>query len=354
MSKAILLPLLALLSLSASAGEFRALSMPGSQLAALSADGRSAAGGVIGGASGGFRWHEGTPPEWLAHAVSARAISASGRYVAGSSLDDEQREVATWWDEAGAPHRLGGLPGADGAAGLLSVGHGITDRPEVVGAGVNGTATVAFTWTAEEGMRVLDADAAASAALGISDDGRRIYGWSESTRVRRGMLWNDQRPCCDADVRGGDSEIVGANRDGTILVGIAGESSHAVAYIWSASAHAPIVGAGAAAKFVAADAAGSLLVGSAGSGAQRSALVWTPRRGVERLQDFLAARAIAVPAGWTLLAATAVSSDGHRLGGFGLRDGRFDSFIVDVTSVADRPSHPPTARSAAHPAGEMP
>jgi hypothetical protein len=98
-----------------------------------------------------------------------------------------------------------------------------------------------------------------------------------------------------------------------------------------------------------------MLAGVAGSGAQRVAMVWTSTRGVERLQDFLAARAITVPAGWSLLAATALSADGRRLGGFGLTDGRFDSFIVDVAAVAVGAStSSPTARSAARPAGETP
>jgi hypothetical protein len=356
MSKIAVPLLLALLSMSASAGEFRALSMPGSQLAALSADGRSAAGGLIGGASGGFRWQEGAPPRVLAHAVSVHAISASGRYVAGSSLDGGQREVATWWDERGEPHRLGGVPGADGAAGVLSIAQGITDQPEVVGAGANGTGPVAFTWTAARGMRALEAGATASAAIGISADGRRIYGWSQSTIARQGVVWNEERPCCRFHARDHESELVGANRAGTILLGVADGSAQAIACDGRAFAPAtPIIGTLPAAKFVAADDAGSLLVGSAGIGAQRSALVWTPQHGVERLQDFLAARAIAVPAGWTLLAATAVSRDGHRLGGFGLSDGRFDSFVVDIAAVAGRMSPPsPTARSAAHPAGETP
>jgi len=123
----ILPPLLCLLATSlAAAGEFRALSLPGSQLGALSADGRAAAGGVIGAASGGFRWQEGEAPRLLERAVSVRAMSASGRHVAGSSLDAQLREVATWWDVDGTVHPLGGLASRSGtvatgvSAGLAS------------------------------------------------------------------------------------------------------------------------------------------------------------------------------------------------------------------------------------------
>ena len=49
---------------------FVALSLPGSQLVALSADGRAAAGGLVGGASGGFHWREGAPVETSARMPS--------------------------------------------------------------------------------------------------------------------------------------------------------------------------------------------------------------------------------------------------------------------------------------------
>jgi hypothetical protein len=342
-----LLPLvLCLAAQSASAGEFRALSLPGSQLVAMSADGRSAAGGVIGGGSGGFRWHEGEPARLLEHAVSVRAISASGRYVAGSSLDAQQREVATWWDADGNSHALGGLPGTDASAGLLSAAYGVTDQPQVVGVGANGADTVAFSWTAEHGLQALDADGASSAAIGISDDGRHIFGWSApSNATRRGVVWSDGRACCHSSTRAHSEEFVGGNRAGTILLGVAGDDAHAqTPYRWSAEARgASAITATAAVKFTASSDDGDLLAGAAGSGGQRVAVVWTPTDGVVRLQDFLAARAIAIPTDWVLLAATAVSNDGRRLGGFGLRDGRFDSFIVDLSSPADAASRLPTA-----------
>src|SRR5262249_44317124 len=116
---------------------FHALSVPGSQLAALSADGRTAAGGLVGGATGGFRWHEGAPVEVLSGAMSVRAISASGRHVAGSSLDAAQREVATWWDAGGVAHPIGGLPNADARGGVLSIAYGVTDQPRVAGTAVD-------------------------------------------------------------------------------------------------------------------------------------------------------------------------------------------------------------------------
>jgi uncharacterized membrane protein len=347
-----LIPAILLLgTLPAFGAGFQALSLPGSQLAALSADGCTAAGGVVDGASGGFRWHAGAPPRLLAGAVSARAISASGRYVAGSSLDAEQREIATWWDIDGIAHPLGGLPQADARAGVLSVGYGITDQPLVVGAATSaGHASRAFTWTADAGMHALATPDLASGAAGVSRDGRRIFGWSAQTdAARHGVLWNDEhlfRAITDAGAS--RDELIGANSTMTLLLGVAcddagGESP----YRWMADLQASQVSAVPAfaprTRFSASSDDGRVLAGAAGSGGRRVAVIWTEGRGVERLQDFLAAYAIAVPRGWTLIATTAVSADGRHLGGFGLKDGRFDSFVIDVPPLQDDASRSTTA-----------
>jgi len=310
---------------------FHALSVPGSQLVALSADGHTAAGGLIGGTSGGFRWREGEPLQVLPGAMSVRAISASGRYVAGSSLDGAQREVATWWDADGVAHPIGGLAGADARGGVLSVAEGVNDQLSVAGTAVDTRrGSTAFLWTRDDGLRALVSSGTSSGASGISSDGRRVFGWSERDSARQGVLWHQGRACCAVDAA--SSEITGANRSATLLLGVAGADQ---AFRWMPDAGASsesIAAADDAARFVAASDDGRVLAGASGSGAQRVAVVATDARGVERLDTYLAAERIAVPQGWTLMAATAVSADGHRLGGFGLMDGRFDSFVIDLPS----------------------
>jgi len=322
-----------LVSLPASGAGFHALSLPGSQLAALSADGRSAAGSLVGGASGGFVWHEGDAPTLLPGAMSVRAISPNGAYVAGSSLDASQHEVATWWDTDGTVHGLGGLPGADAQAGVLSVAYGITDQPHVVGTAVNAQRQdVAFAWTSNDGLRLLASPGTASGATGISSDGRRIYGWSErADATRRGVLWSQGRICCTVDTGAAPNELVGANRGATFLLGFDTDAS----FIWTPDAEPARVALADASsptpmRFTAGSDDGRVLAGTAGSGAQRIALIRTEASGVERLDTFLAEHGIAIPRGWTLIAATAVSADGSRIAGFGLDEGRFDSFVIDL------------------------
>jgi hypothetical protein len=343
-----LLPALLMLGCLPCAGAgFQALGLPGSQLAALSADGRGAAGGLVDARSGGFRWHEGSSPQLLAGAVSVRAISASGRVVAGTSLDADHREVATWWDADGNAHPLGGLAGADAQAGVLSTAYGITDEPRVVGTASSvHHADAAFAWTSATGMVALGGAAHSSGASAISSNGSRIVGWIASTGSQRhAAVWTDLRPV-DATEAGATDELLATNRAGTLVLGIATDAdAREIPFRWSPGSRVePIDTSLARVRLTAASDDGRLLAGAAGSGGQRVAVVWTSARGVEHLADFLAARSIAVPDGWTLIAATAVSSDGHRVGGFGLEDGRFDSFVIDLSSIADDRSHSPTVR----------
>jgi len=331
-----LLPALLALSSPAEA-TFIALDVPGSQLSALSRDGRIAAGSLAGAASGGFRWQAGRV-QLLREAVSARAISASGRYLAGSSLDAAQREVATWWDDHGNPHRMPSLPGASG--GVLGIATGITDEPRVVGMALTADGrSAAFSWQPPHAPATLPPEAGASArATGIDADGGCVYGWTERPDgPRQAAVWNgvDGTRRADVDWAG---EALGATRGCSVVVGVRRRDGGSTeAWRWSAgpgfSALANDTGHGAQAN--ASDDAGTVLVGSFGSGARRTAAIWTAATGLQALERFLHERNIAVPAGWTLAAATAVSGDGRRIGGWGQHDGHFDSFIVELPAAVD-------------------
>lgn len=313
------------------AAEFIALGLPGSQLAALSADGCVAAGSISGGEAG-FRWNVGAGVQKLEAAISVRALSAGGRYVAGSSLDAERREVASYWDADGRLHRLGGAPGVD-ALSVVSQAFGVTDAAEVVGS--VGDAAAAFAWTPADGWRLLPGDGAARAE-GISQDGATVYGWSESKDGRRrGMLWTAgaMRPLLDRDGRA-VREIAAASHSGRVLLGTLDDAREAAsAYRWSAGDGVVALRSVSSLQplhLLSSSEDGRLVVGSAGQGNERRAVVWSADGGLEPLERWLAGRGVALPAGWQFGAATAVSADGRRLAGWGLRDGRFDSFVLDL------------------------
>ncbi|MBO9662164.1 hypothetical protein [Dokdonella sp.] len=298
--------------LPAMAEGFLALDLPGSQLTALADDGRSAAGSLAGSAGGGFRWRQGHGAQTLPHAVSVRGISPSGRYVAGSSLDENADEVATWWDAAADAHRIAGLPGAH------SIGRTIDDTGQLGGiAHDRDDRRIAFSWTAAGGLQAYESaptSAPAGEAAQASSLSEPLTSAEENTvdsRVRAADIDEDVRtlPRCPGVAEG------------------------------SAELPAPL-------EFVAASRDGALRVGHAGSSRQRRAVVWTAREGTQRLDVFLAAHGVEVPRDWTLVAATAVDADARRIGGYGLRQHRFDSFIAELPAsvrILCDSSTPPTA-----------
>lgn len=331
---------------------FTSLEAPGSQLLTLSRDGRAGAGSLVGGSTGGFRWSEEEGIALLPGALSVQGMSASGRYIAGSALDAEQREVASYWTAGSGPVRLGGLPDAGWQGGVVSIAFGISDEPRAVGVASDPQQrAIAFEWTADRGMRALPLPPGTKRARagGISDDGRHVYGCIEpATGPRRGVLWHDGAPQLlshAGDAQTGD--LLGGNRDLSVLVGV--DSSVAggggdIVYRWRAGTISqrlkladPL--APPLQLFASSD-DGRVLVGSTGSGAARVAVAWTPQTGLLSLDRLLAARGVAVPAGWTLSAASGISGDGRRIGGWGLHFGRFDSFVVDLPD-ASAPANPP-------------
>jgi uncharacterized membrane protein len=345
--------LLASPAIAAAAG-FVALDAPGSQLVALSADGRVAAGTLSGAASGGFRWREGRGLELLPGAVSVHGLSPSGRGVAGSAFDAARRETAAYWDDAGTRHALGGLPGAITQSGLLSLAFAVSDEPRVVGV-ANGAddRMQAFVWTAALGLRPLALpDAARSArARGLSADGQRIYGGYERADGRyAGVLWNDGRAQPLTDAHGQlIGEVLGADRDSRVLVGTFEGSDSAFVYRWNATGgieplRRPAAPMPPPLHAYASSDDGRLVVGSAGLGAERIAVIWSAADAPQAFAAWLAQRGIAVPAQWTLAEATAISADGRRIGGWGRHDGQLDSFVVDLPAAASRGATPNAAR----------
>lgn len=317
----------------APAASFQTLDLPGSRLTALSADGCVAAGVVPGGKPAGFRWSAAHGARPLDSATAVHALSPGGDYAAGATLDAQQREVATWWDTAGKPHRVAPLPGL-ATIGSISQAHAITDERWVVGsARRNDGARVAFSWTTTRGMHLLPltGDVVDTRAIAISADGRDVAGWGHEDGRVRPLHWHDGRPLpTTATTERG--EILGAGRDGRILIGLF--DGYGITLIDRDTGPRPIA-SGTTIRLHASSDDGTLLVGDGGHGDERDAWVWTAAEGLVPLRDWLARRGTPLAADWHPLALTAVSADGRRLGGWGRRsDNRLDSFVVDLGGTA--------------------
>lgn len=314
---------------------FAALDLPGSQLIALSHDGCVAAGSLVGREAGGFRWTAGGRVELLREAVTVRGLSASGRYVSGSLLDAQARQVAAYWDAVGRPHALGHLSGS-AAVGQVSEAFGISDEPRAVGSTRRASrGSAAFVWTPDDGMRELPAPPQASArALGLGD-GRRIYGWMQTADGLNGMVWESGQPRVLSGAGGEPiGELLGADHRGEILLGVsARDDGSRVAYRWTASAgvHTFASAADIAQRYLFASSDdGRIMVGGSGTGDRSQAMVWLEGRSFLSLERLLAERGIALPPGWHPAVLTAISGDGERVAGWGRIGERLDSFVVDL------------------------
>lgn len=354
---ALLLPA-ALASPAAAETRFIALDAPGSQLMALSADGRIAAGTVSGGPSGGFRWREGKRIEFLDGAVSVHGLSPSGNTVAGSAFDGQQREVAGYWDEAGRLRTLESLPGGIAQHGVLSKALGALDGPRIVGVANDARDhMVAVVW---EGNRephplALPSSDADARAQGLGADGALVYGGYRQGEGRyQAMTWRGENYSVLAAADGSPAgEVLGASRNADVILGTLDGDGGTLPYRKTPQGLHVLAAADDAVPKpllpLAASDDGRVVVGSAGVGGARVAVVWLADDAPVRLDQLLASRHIAVPPGWTLAAATAISSDGRRIGGWGQHQRRLDSFLIDLGGVQRARRMPDGSRTSTEP-----
>jgi len=340
MLRYLLLGALAIASPAPRAATFIVIGVRGSQLAALSEDGCVGAGGVLGGKPAGFRWTARTGAKSLRDAIAVQGLSPSGAFVAGSMLDDLQREVAGYWDAGGDPHRLPPMPDLE-TVGSVSQAHAISDEPRIVGnARRSDGVRVAFAWSTETGMRALPPSGGEREfrAIAISDDGRQIAGWGrEGTRVRP-LRWRDGQPWPTASEVGlAEGEILGSSRDTDALVGWQGNDRSGTSVVYDRSGIRQLTDATTLVRLQASSDDGKVLVGDSGSGGERRPWVWLQQEGFVALDDLLIRHHAKPPTGWRPLSLTAVSANGKRLGGWGTYGSdRLDSFIVDLTDEGIR------------------
>lgn len=330
----------------ATAAAFVSLELPGSQAVAVSRDGCVVAGSLLGAGSGGFRWSAPRGTQRLEGAVAVQGLSPSGSYVAGSVLDDMQREIASYWDADGTVHTLVPMPDIE-TIGVISQAQAVTDEPRIVGSARRPLrGSVAFEWTRAGGMRALPSlrGEASSRAVGISHDGRRIVGWERAAGVTRGMVWDNGR-ALPLDAAAGHTipgEVLGTSHGGDVLVGVLNPSllDPGAPYRWREAGGMQVLPqpGEAALRFYASSDDGRVLVGGSGHGDRREPWLWLETSGAVTLQSLLQQHGIAIPQHWTPMMLTAVSGDGQRLAGWGKHAGVLDSFVIDLAPAGSAAS----------------
>jgi hypothetical protein len=367
-----------LLAGQANAASFTDLGVAGGQMTSLSHNGRIAAG--IAGESG-WRWAKDRGPSVLAGFVDVEGMHAWAQPVTGSWTNGDGLDVAalayTNSDLLGGPVEIGGMPGATGLDGTLSVGYGVSDTKVTVGLAYDdGGNAIAFRWDATSGISRLNVPRPDNYARanGISADGSVIWGWNDQDDgFRSAVVWHDGAPTDLLDAQGEPvGEADGGSRDGSVIVGSGlATPDGSSAWRWTAATGVqplgvPSLAPGRAmvavpasigrAAFVAGhperasarvgDAPqgfppasyafgvsddGNVIVGRSGAFPMFFATIWTPATGMVRLDDYASARGVTIPAGWSLATATAVSADGLTIGGWGIDpNSALGSFVIDL------------------------
>lgn len=305
----------------------------------VSADGKIVVGGsdcTIGGQPAGcaFRWTEAGGMEYIGTLYAgwqseARAMSADGSVIAGSSFDADQQRAFRWTD-AGGFEDLGTLQPtwwseAQGISGngLIVVGNSFDPTD------VDGNSSRAFRWTQGGGMVDLGTLAGGSNAVanGTNFDGSVVVGTSESANGDRAYRWTEAGGMVDLGVLPGDDSSYGSatNGDGTVVVGNSGryviingdqeEYTHAIR--WTASTGMQDLGILPGGDFSNArdvNADGTVVVGTSGTiGVEKFAFRWTQAGGMENLGTLTGAQSSegrAVNADGTVVVGEAYFADG--------------------------------------------
>jgi probable HAF family extracellular repeat protein len=315
----------------------------------------------------------------------ARAISADGRYVAGSSANASAEEQAVIWSVENGLTSLGTLPGV-----TASVAEGVSADGATVAGYITGPGSYRpFRWTSSAGMQVLEPGAEIAFAWDISDDGQFIVGGYGSSTVFGGnqeaYRWTaggqyeflgflPQGPTTSAawatsadgsivvgaarsnaghqeafrwtatdgmvgmgDLPGGEiaSRAFGVSADGRIVVGESGSPSGPEAFRWTAESGMIGLGHLPGDDFIstayAASADGSVVVGSSVTGGRTAAFIWDQARGMRELRSVLESEHGIDLTGWQLVTAIDVSADGLTIAGNGVNPvGQIEAWVATI------------------------
>ncbi len=269
----------------------------------------------------------------------AHGISADGSTVVGLSgfnLTAGDFE-AFRWTMTGGMVGLGDLPGGAYSSAAYDVSG---DGSVVVGQGNNGS-LAAVLWTTPGSPQDLGSIGSSgnSFATGISDDGRVIVGWSDTSPFTLGeaVRWDRSGgatvPAGLGDLPGASSESIahGVSGDGTVIVGRGTSASGPEAFRWTASGGmaglGDLPGGAFASEAFAASFDGSVIVGQGTSASGSEAFRWTMTGGMVGLGD--------LPGGAYRSKALDVSADGSVVVGWAdapipyFGDDPLDAFIWD-------------------------
>lgn len=319
---------------------------------AVGANGFVVAGGLYSG--GGFHWMP-TSGVTRIGGMSVGDLSRDGKTIVGAARDSAGIQQAAIWTGGETWRLLGSVsPNARPCDDLLSNGYGTSgDGRVVVGLAWDGCSYArAFRW--EESTGVVDLGSLAGGgrstrANGVSGDGRVVVGWEESaTGPRQGAKWVDGKEELIQGPAGPVGEARGANRDGSLIVGMTCQLGGLppAAWTWRKEAgvtcfpieRPPGFRPGQYVALIQATSDdGRVMGGAASFGLDAESVVWFDGEPV-LLRDYL--RDHGIPDafdGWVNTGfITDISPDGRTLVGYGAGPTTFQGFMVVLPDMGAR------------------
>lgn len=271
----------------------------------------------------------------------AYGVSLGGTVVIGTGLTPEQTEVAFRWTEASGMLPLANLGGTESAARGVS-----WDGSVIVGLSTSSSGREACRWVGADPPMTLGIlpGGILSDASAVSADGTVVVGYSH-TRVgnRVGIeafRWTEATGMVGlGGLPGGrlSDRANAVSADGALVVGYAAAATDSHAFRWSQSTGMIDLGTLPVDPFRSrySTALGvsdnSVIVGQSASGSSWEAFIWDETHGMRSLRDVLTQQYGIDLDGWFLAAATAITSDGQIIAGYGANpEGRGEAWIVQL------------------------
>jgi probable HAF family extracellular repeat protein len=287
----------------------------------------TAAGGMIGL---GFL----TPTDTSLSVVGshAYAVSADGSVIVGSSFAGGPwgdyvlgYEQAFRWTSGGGMQGLGFLHGGDTSMALAAS----ADGSVIVGMSNSDLGSQAFRWTQSTGMVSLGSlfpgGFMGNAANAVSANGSVAAGASDSRIGYEAFRWTASPPTMKGlgvlSSSGYVSQAYGLSSDGSVVVGGTEISAGYEAFRWTQAggmvALGDLPGSFVSSEALAVSGDGSIVVGHGSTDAGPEAFIWDAAHGIRNLRQVLLDDYGMDMGGWFLVDASAISSDGRTLAGWG-------------------------------------
>lgn len=265
----------------------------------------------------------------------ALGANADGSRIVGRGTPSIARGFV--WNSSGGMTQIQGISGGTSTSDRANA---VSDDGTVIAGFSNSLAfgQRATRWTGSQLGVVLpdlDGGTAFSEALGISGDGTRAVGWSQSGAGREAAYWVGNAVFAIGDFPGNnvDAYANSASHDGSVIVGRGWDENSATGFVWTALTGMQRLGNTAIgnpafnseAFDVTAD--GSIVVGRAQMPDFSNAFIWTATTGLVSLRQTLINQGVDV-SGWTFNDARAVSADGLTIAGNGIFNGVIQGYVA--------------------------